>query len=156
MTPTFNSRRSQRGSLLIVAMLLCAIIGISLGSYLHLSRTALNISNRAMYNNAAMNLAEQGIEEAMYSINQFVDNPAYTWTGWTLSGVNAYRMWNDVVLSQNATAEYRVYIYDYAGASAPKLVSRARVTRGAGGAPIEKWVEVTLNKTSKFANGLVA
>jgi hypothetical protein len=137
-------------------MLLCAIIGISLGSYLHMSRTALTISNRAMYNNAAMNLAEQGIEEGMYSINRFLDDSTYAWAGWTLSGSNAARLWTGVTLSQNATAEYRVYVYNYLGISAPKLVSRARVTLGSGGAPIDKWVEVTLHKTSKFANGLVA
>ena len=139
-------------------MLLCAIIGISLGSYLHLSRTAMTISNRAMYNNAAMNLAEQGIEEAMYAVNQLISNPSYSWAGagWTVNGINAYREWTNVALSQNATGSYRVYIYDYAGVAAPKLVSRARINLGSKGAPIEKWVEVTLNKTSKFANGLVA
>ena len=137
-------------------MLLCAIIGISLGSYLHLSRTALTISNRAMYNNASMNLAEQGIEEGMYSINRFLDDSTYAWTGWTLNGNDARRSWSGVALSQNATAEFRVYVYNYLGISSPKLVSRARVTLGTGGPPIDKWVEVTLHKTSKFSNGLVA
>jgi hypothetical protein len=149
-------QQSRRGSLLIVAMMLCAIIGISLGSYLHLSRTTLNISNRALYHNAAMNLAEQGIEEAMFSVNQFIDNSTYAWPGWTLSGPNAYREWTGIGLSQNATAAFRVYVYNYLGVAAPKVVSRARVTLGNGGAPIEKYVEVTLLQTSKFANGLVA
>ena len=67
-TSQFN--RAERGSLLIVAMLLCAVIGISLASYIQLGRSSLVISNRALYNNAAMNLAENGLEEAMYSVNQ--------------------------------------------------------------------------------------
>ena len=156
MSPFTRSPQAQRGSLLIVALLLCAIIGVSLGSYLHLSRTALTISSRALYNNAAMNLAEQGVEEAMYSINQFINNANYAWPGWTVAGFNAYREWTDVPLGQNATAAYRVYIYNYLGVSSPKVVSRARVTLGSGGAPIEKWLEVSLLRTSKFANGLVA
>ena len=77
--------------MLIVAMLLSAIIGISLVSYMQLGRTALTISNRALYNNAAVNLAEQGIEEAMYGINQLVANSAYTWPGWTPASPNAFR-----------------------------------------------------------------
>jgi hypothetical protein len=156
MKRTGTFQQKERGTLLIVAMLLCAMIGISLGSYLQMSRTALTISNRALYNNAAMNLAEQGIEEAMYAVNQLVDNPSYPMTGWTKNGINAYREFGPYTLSQNATGTFRVYIYDFAGVSAPKLVSWGRVTLGNKGAPIEKWVEVTLRKTSKFANGLVA
>jgi hypothetical protein len=71
-------------------------------------------------------------------------------------GVNAYQEGPVINLSQNATGRYRVYIYDYLGVASPKVVSRARITLGSGGTPIEKWVEVTLRKTSKFANGLVA
>jgi hypothetical protein len=155
-----NSRRHhrpERGSLLIVAMLLSAVIGISLVSYIHLSRTALNLSNRAIYNNAAMNLAEQGVEEAMYSINRMVADTTYNWSDWpNQSGNNAWRKWTAVSLSQNATAEYRVYVYNYSGTPAPIIRTRALVTLGNGGAPIEKWLEVQLSKTSKFANGLVA
>src|SRR5688500_17871450 len=88
---------SPRGSLLIVAMVLCGVIGISLVSYMHLGRSALTLSNRAVYNNAAMNLAEQGIEEAMYGVNQLVANPAYTWPDWTTDAtVNKRRKWTGV------------------------------------------------------------
>ena len=156
MKTNLRQRDSRRGSLLIVAMLLSAIIGISLVSYLQLGRTALNISNRAFYNNAAVNLAEQGIEEAMYSVNKKIADSSYTWTGWTISGADAYREWTGVALGQNTTASYRVYVYGYNGV-APTIVSRARVTLANGtSAPIEKWLQVQLRKTSKFANGLVA
>ena len=57
------SMGKQRGSLLIVAMLLSAIIALSLTSYMQLSRTALTNSNRSYHQNAAMNLAEQGIAD---------------------------------------------------------------------------------------------
>jgi hypothetical protein len=147
---------SRRGSLLIVAMLLSAVIGISLVSYLQLSRTAMNISNRALYNNAAMNLAEQGLEEAMYCVNQMVATPTFAWPGWTISGGNAYREWTGVAMSQNSTASYRVFATDYKGI-APTVLARARVTLGgSSGAPIDKWIEIKLRKTSKFSNGLVA
>ena len=104
MKTTLRPSNSRRGSLLIVAMLFSAIIAIALTSYIRLSRTTLNISNRAFYNNAAMNLAEQGLEEAMYSINKHVADATYTWAGWTISGNDAYREWTGVQLSQNTTA----------------------------------------------------
>ncbi len=138
-------------------MLLSAVIGISVASYIQLTRTALNISNRSLYNNAAINYAEQGIEEAMYGINQMVADSSYEWPHWNRDGLNIRRRWRGVDLSQNATADYRVYLYNFSGTPAPKAVARARITLGgSNSAPIEKWIEVQLAKTSKFSNGLVA
>jgi hypothetical protein len=152
--------RRRRGSLLIVAMILCAIIGVSLASYLQLAKGTLEISNRGLYQNAAMNLAENGLEEVMYSINQRVANPAYSWTGWTNSGgPDAWRALpasGNYEFDQNATGVVRVYLYDYQG-NAPKAIARSTVKLGGTSSPpIEKWVEVRLRKTSKFAGGIVA
>lgn len=149
---------AQRGSILTVALLFCAIIGIGLVSYIRLARTAVSLSNRSLYQNAAMNLAEQGLEEAIYSTNKRVFDPAYAWAaaGWTVSGNNAQQKWTGVALSQNATGEYRAYIMGFS-ASNPWVVSRATVRLGGGSEPpIEKWVKVTLNGSSRYANGLVA
>lgn len=163
------SRRfsSARGSLLIVAMLICAIIGISLVSYINVGRSALKTSNRNLYNNAAMNLAENGLEEAMYSINKLVNDSTYSFTsdGWTAVGTTAMkRKWTSagdstLLFDQNATGEVRVYIYNYnGGAGTPALIARSLVALKGDTtkSEVEKWVKVTLRKTSKFANGLVA
>ncbi|MBL9201992.1 MAG: hypothetical protein JNL39_15885 [Opitutaceae bacterium] len=155
--------RRDRGALLIVAMILTAVIGISLVTYVQLGRTSLSISNRALYNNAAMNLAENGLEEAMYSINKKIADSSYSWTanGWTAanSGADMQRTLpssGSYSFDQNSTGTARVYVYGYAGA-APKVVARSTVTLGGGTSrTIEKWVEIQLRKTSKFANGLVA
>jgi len=159
MNPTRHS--AERGSLLIVAMLLCAIIGISLVSYINVGRSALKTSNRSLYNNAAMNLAENGLEEAMYSINKLVNDSTYSFTGdgWTAVGSDDMkRKWTGTTFDQNATGEVRVYIYNYDGAAAPNIVARALVTvqGDSNKGTVEKWVRVQLRKTSKFANGLVA
>lgn len=146
---------ARRGSLLIVAMLLSAVIGISIVSFLNLGRTGMQISERALFNNGAMNLAENGLEQAVYAINK----PGYDWSsgGWSMSGVNARQKWTGYALGAGATGEVRAYVYNYTGSGAPKIVSRSLVTAGGGASrQIEKWVEVQLRKTSKFANGLVA
>lgn len=163
--------RGTRGSFLIVAMLICAVIGISLASYINLGRSSLTTSNRSLYNNAAMNLAENGLEEAMYSINKLVADSTYSFTGdgWTaVSGTdNMKRKWSgdaastyydsSLVFDQNARGELRVYIYNYNGVAAPVIIARAMVTLGGqASADVEKWVRVQLRKASKFANGLVA
>ncbi len=153
----------SRGSVLIVSLILCAVIGISLASYLQLGRTGLEISNRALYSNAAMNLAENGLEEAMYAINKTVADSTYSWSGngWdTASPVPAGDARRRLPASgsysfaQGATGTVRVYVIGYAS-TAPRALSRGTVTL-ASGQVIEKWVEVRLRRTSKFANGLVA
>lgn len=149
----------NRGSLIIVAMILAAVIGISLASYIQLGKSSLNISNRALYNNAAMNLAENGLEEAMYSINKKISDATYNWAGWTTGSGNAWRQFptsGTYTFEQGATGVVRVIVYGYLG-TAPSAVARSTVTLAGGSSrTIEKWVRIQLRKTSKFANGLVA
>jgi hypothetical protein len=158
MKTDLRSRSARRGSLLIVAMIICAVIGISLTSYLTLGRTGMNISNRALYNNGAMNLAENGLEYSLFAINKKSADSTYSWTdhGWTAVGTNdARREWSGYNFDQNARGTVRAYVYDATGGAAPRIVTRSRVSLG-DGRTIEKWIEVRLRKTSKFANGLVA
>lgn len=156
---------SQRGSLLIVAMIITAVIGISLASYIRLGVQSQKVSNRALYNNAAINLAENGLEEAMYAINKLVADETYAWPGWTNDGTaadsDAWRRFpsssGTYTYDQNTTGYVRVYVYNYKGVNSPVIVARSTVTLGGTtAAPIEKWIEVALRRTSKFANGLVA
>jgi hypothetical protein len=150
--------RSERGSLLIVAMIMSAIIAVSIASYINVGRSSLTMANRSLYNNGSMNLAENGLEEAMYSINRLVADPTYSFTanGWTAVGTSDMRRkWTGTTFDQNATGEVRVYIYNYAGT--PRVIARSIVRLGGAATnTIEKWIEVRLAKTSKFANGLVA
>jgi len=159
---TSSPFRSDRGSVLFVAMLLSAIIAIALTTYLRLTHSSLVISNRALYNNAAMNLAENGLEEAMYSINKKVEDGTYDWevnwdTDGTASNSSAWRTLPVTQFDQNATGFARIYVFNYVGVVAPRVVARSTITLGgATSRPIEKWVEIILSKASKFANGLVA
>ncbi len=150
-----NLPRSERGSLLLAAMILTLAISISLVSFLKLGQTNLNISNRAFYANATMNLAESGLEEAMWSIGKAVDGDAAAWNSWTLSGNAAWRNFTNYTFDANSTGNVRVYVRNYSLAAAPVVVARATITP-ATGPSVEKWVTVSLFQRSLFANGLVA
>jgi len=150
-------RVASRGSVLIVALILCAIIGISLASYLQLARSTLNISSRAFYSNASMNLAELGLEQAMWSVNKMAAGDSTTaWSGWTTAGANAQRTFSGYTFDQNTTGFVRVYVSNYLGTTGTlQFTTRATITP-ASGAVLEKWVQVTLGTRSRFSNGLVA
>lgn len=154
----------SRGSVLIVAMIISAVISVSLVSYLQMSRTSLLISNSAFYRNAAMNLAENGLEEAMYAINKSVADSSYNWSdhGWNTSypvpaGDARRRLPSETstyTFDQNVTGIVRVYVFGYTS-NAPRAAARAIITLSTG-QTIQKWVEIRLRKSSRFANGLVA
>ncbi|MEO5959160.1 MAG: hypothetical protein ABIY47_01040 [Opitutaceae bacterium] len=153
--------RSTRGSVLIVALLLATILGISLVSYLRLSRNSLVLSNRSFFNTASLNLAETGLEEALWAFNQVTAGvaPATAWAGWDRSdGTTAKRTFTDFVLPANATAAVKVYVsrYDPPAGTQPKIATTATVTVANETRTVEKWLEVGLNRRSKFAMGLVA
>ena len=89
-TPRADRRRlaDQRGAFLIVAMVFAAAIAIVLASYLTLGRTSLKLAHRSFFASDATNLAEAGLEEALYCFNQMGNGvaPATAWsmeTAWT-------------------------------------------------------------------------
>ncbi len=150
-----GSHTHRRGSILIVAMIFAAIIAVSLVSFIGLGNSNLRIANRALYQNAAFNLAESGMEQSMWSVNKMVASDPTAWNGWTTSGSNAWRNFTGFTFDQNATGNVRVYVQNYLGVTAPILVARATI-QPHNGPIIEKWVKVSLTKRSLFANGLVA
>lgn len=150
----------RRGSVLLVGMMLASILAVSLVSYINLSRTSLQLSQRALWANAAMNLAENGLEEAMYSLNRRVSDPSYSWrnAGWGTDDDEAWRKWTNLPVDGAASGEIRVYVYNYTGESAPVVVARGivRPPVGSGAPNAEKWVLIRTRRATKFANGLVA
>jgi hypothetical protein len=84
----FSRLPAHRGSVLIVAMLIAAIIGISLVSYIKLTATSFKLAHRTFFSDAASNLVETGLEEAVYSFNAMGSGTAAAtvWSstnGWT-------------------------------------------------------------------------
>src|SRR5581483_11988794 len=67
--------KSIRGSVLLTVMLFSLALAIFLTSYIQISLNALKLSQRSFYANAAMNLVDLGLEQAMWSANNS------NWTG---------------------------------------------------------------------------
>ena len=163
MRPSFRPRssplRSQRGALLIVAMLLAAAIGIFLGSYIALGRNSLKLANRSFYSNAATNLAETGLEEALWSFNQTTAGSTSAWGSWNTSdGVSAKYTFTGATLAGNVVPQIKVYVSHYisGAASQPTVVAQSILNLPNDARPITKMIQVQLRRRSRFAMGLVA
>lgn len=169
---TSASLPADRGSVLIVAMLMAAIIGISLVSFIKLSNNSLIQAHRTFYSNSAMNLAEVGLEEAIARFNQ-LDNvaaPADAWPSpWTLNPT-AYNVstspWTPAAIQTfsgfnvgpNTPGTVKVWVQYFAGdaGKTPRIVAKSTIAQPDGSPPISKYIEVELRKRSLFSNGLVA
>src|SRR2546430_1322035 len=104
-------------------MLLTVAIALAVGSYFSLTLASYKMSDRSYHYSAAMNVAETGLEEGMWSVNQFINgNPAaFTSTyGWVTSSGNASQKFSGAAFGQNAGDYVNVFVKNYVGAgSAP-------------------------------------
>jgi hypothetical protein len=145
--------------MLLTAMLFATGLALVLGTYLTLSRTSLKVAHRTFFANDAANLAEAGLEEALYCFNQMAAGtvPATVWTGWTISGANAMRTLTPINRDQSAVGLIKVYVKGYDGTdAAPYVVAQATVTPFDGGAPITKTVHLMINLSAgTVSHGLV-
>lgn len=153
-THTLND---QRGSVLIVALILAAVVAISLTSYIKLSNTASSLSYRSHYAGVAMNAAESGLEQAMWSINKQKDGDSAAWDGWdTSSGTTARRTFDLGTVSGGGTVSVKVLMSDRnLTTDTPYAIARAIVTP-VYGSVIEKWIKISLSQRSLFGNGMVS
>ena len=152
-----RGRRSRRGSVLIVALLLAALIAVSLGSYLNLNLNSARLSQRTFHGYAALNLAEAGAEEAVWAFNRATSGDGAAWQGWTPGGSAAWQRFSNFNYGANTSGWVKVYVDNTrpAATAQPKIVTQASIGRD-GESPATKMLEVTLRRRSYFAGGLVA
>lgn len=152
-----HSRVRQRGAVLIVALLLSALIAVALASYLSLNLNSSRLAQRSFNGFAALNLAEAGTEEAVWSLNRALGTDKSSWDDWTKNGAAAWRKFSNFDFGRNVSGSVKVYVdaYNPGPSARPKILAQSSVG-GTGGAHVEKLLEVTLRRRSLFANGLVA
>ncbi len=150
----------ERGSMLLTAMLFSIGIAIVLGSYLNLSRTTLKVAHRTFFANDAANLAEAGVEEALYCFNQMAAGtaPATAWSGWTIVATNAMLTLPTFNRDQNAIAVVKVYVKGYDGSdAAPYIMAQAVVTPFDGGKPVIRTLHLAMRRhAGTLGHGLVS
>ena len=80
-----DRRSDQRGSVVLVALCLCTVLAVSVVGFFAVCARTMELSNRSYVYTTSLLLAENGIEEAMWSLDQALNTSGYSWTGWTLA-----------------------------------------------------------------------
>jgi len=137
---------SNQGSVLLVAIGTVVVLGIILAAILSLIAQERRILARTSSWNAALPVAEAGIEEAMSHLRQ-VDGGARNVNGWTLENTNY------VMSRYLAEGRYKVAIN---GAAAPIIMSEGEVYCTNAQRYIKRTVMVTTTNSGPFHVGMVA
>jgi hypothetical protein len=143
----------HRGSVLIVALLLAALIALALGSYLSLNVGTARQARGNFQGHAAFHLAEAGAEEALWSYNQRTGG----WTGWNTNGGAAWKKFTGFDLGGGTTGTVQVYVSPQNPSARARPTVAALATVTAPGMPAStRLLELSLSRRSYFGNGLVA
>jgi Tfp pilus assembly protein PilX len=152
-----HSSSPDRGSVLIVAMLVTAMLALIIGSYLNLTLTGSRQTRRTFDRNTAFHLAEAGVEEAVWSYNQKLAGSNSAWNGWDTDGTAAWRRFSDFSLTTGSSGFVKVYATTIApsGSVRPTVVAESTVTTANIGQTTQM-IEIILRRRSYFSNGLTA
>lgn len=148
--------RDTRGSALLVAVIFTSLLGaLIIPSYLVLSNSALKLAHRSFYNTAALDLAESGLEHAMWVLNQPADGTD-PWEDWELmEGTDVRAEFSGFSFNGEIAGTVRVAVVNYRSKT-PEIVSRAVIDLG-NGQTVEKWMHATLRTgRSLFSYGMLA
>lgn len=136
----------RRGSFTLMALCFTTIIGIALASYIAICLRSLQMSTRTVQATRAFNLAETGLEEGLWALNE------NTWTGWSISGGTATRTYTGYSLGQGATGQVAVTITNYSG-NTPQIAAAATVTLTDGSTSL-KTLTATTTTAPLFTNAV--
>lgn len=144
--------RDERGSILIMAMIFATIAAIGIGSYIRLAATEMRMAHTQFYSNASLNLAEAGIEEALFAINR----KDWSGQGWGAGPTSQDRekRFENIDLGAGANGEFIVRVLRYTSGD-PTVIAEGRVF-ASGGRTISKQIETQLRRRSPFANGITS
>lgn len=143
----------QRGSLLVSAMVIAAVIGVGLTGYIRLSANSMRLAERTFFLNDVAHLAEAGLEEAVYCFRLMEAGTAVNtaWSGWTLAGNSAAITLPPFNRNLNAIGIVKVYVVGYNGAvSIPEVYSQATIAPLDGSPPITKTLKLGLKKKGAY------
>src|SRR3954471_18490199 len=156
MAPRFQNRTA---SVTLVALCFTCVLAIALSSYLALYQRSYDFSTRALLDNKARQLAQTGLEEALWALNQNVwtDSGPTSDTAWTITGADRTVALAYGSLGQGATGRVTLTVTNFASAGPtwPVITSTANVTLD-DGRTFTKTLRATTGPAPLFGNAIAS
>lgn len=110
-----------RGSALLAALCFAAVLALALVSYAGLCYSSLKSSARALQSTRSVELAESGLEDALWALNNNTPNSTSAWTttGWNSapSGGVAIKQSGVMTFENGSTGQIQIKLRNYPGNS---------------------------------------
>jgi len=142
--------RSQRGAALLAALCFASVLTIALGSYITLCYRTLEMSTRSLQGTQAVELAEVGMEDALWALNN------NDWSDWTIVGTTATKSLSGFSYGNGVTGTVGMTITSYDGSAGTRTVTVSGTTTKDGGATVTRTLTSTSDKAPLFVNAVAA
>ena len=145
----------RRGSVLLVALLLGMAMAIAATSYLSLSLNTLKISDHTYHYNTAFNLAEAGLEEALWALNNGGDDGDWTKRAWTDTGDDDKVLLgsfgsSELTAANSVAGYYHVYVQNAHNMGGTPIITAEGVVRPTTGPVVRKQIRIFARKSNLF------
>jgi hypothetical protein len=151
---------------LLAALCFCAVLGIALASYVGVCYQALQTSSRNNNSTHSLELAETGMEEALWILNQLNqgDNTVWATNGWSVNNVAtpkiASKTLNGFSYGNGVTGAVAIEIQNYDGSSITakgvRTITVAGTTTLSDGSTITRRLQASAQAAPLFVNAVAA
>jgi hypothetical protein len=142
--------RSKRGAALLAALCFAAVLTIALGSYMTLCYRELALSSRTMQGTRAVELAETGMEDALWALNK------NDWSTWTISGTTATKTISGFTFDGGATGSVSLRVTSYDGSAGTRTVTVTGTTVTPDGQSVSRTLTSSSARAPLFLNAIAA
>jgi len=141
-------RSRQRGSALLAALCFATVLSLALGSYITLCYRTLEMSSRTMQSARSVELAETGMEEALWALNNS------DWSGWSFSGTTASKTLTGFAYDNGITGSVSLTVTNFDGSGGTRTVTVTGTTHTPNGADLSRTLTSTADRAPLFVNAL--
>lgn len=145
---------SNRGAALLAALCFTLVLALALGSYITACYRSLQMSNRNMNSGHSVELAETGMEEALWALHEASSNSTYTWSGWTRSGTTATKTLSGFTYDNNATGTASLTITNYNSTTGTRSITVTGTTTLSDGTTSSRTLTSTSTQAPLFVNAI--
>lgn len=139
---------SQRGAALLVALCFATVLAVALASYITVCYRTLQLSARSVQVTRNVELAEIGMEEALWALNN------NSWSGWTVVAKTASKTISGFAFDNGASGQVAITIANYDGTGGARKVTVVGTTTLADGTATSRTLTSGAAEAPLFTNAV--
>jgi hypothetical protein len=139
-----------RGTALLAALCFVVVLAVALGSYITVCYRTLALSTRTMRSLHNLALAEIGLEDALWALNN------NNWSGWMMAGTTATKTLAGFNFDGGVSGTVSLTVTNYDGSGGTRVVIARGTTQDAGGGSQHRTVTATAERAPLFVNAVAA